>query len=239
MRDIWRTVASIIGMLTTIALVAAVSQGQYVTYRGYTYRTDGTYLSVNGGCRCAMCDLARRHNSQVNQQMAAANLAAAKRAAETAGTPREAIAELLPLLALDSTSHLVDIGCGDGRILMAAAAATDCQATGIEVDTQLANQAATEARKLGMDVQILHGDARTIDADWYAGKTVYVYLFPDLLAALSPKLSHASRVVSFMHEVPGLPGRRHEIRVGQQVYPVFVWQMPRMALPLSVPHLKS
>ena len=189
---------------------------------------------------CAMCNAIDRANAQialgVNQQIAAAQVAAARRSAETAGTPHEVIPQLVALLQLDSDSELVDLGCGDGRVVFAAAERTGCRATGIEIDRQLAQQAFSKARA---GVSIMHGDVLQLPPDYLSGKCVYVYLFPQVLEKLRPQLEHAERVVSLMHD-PGLGGSdRVTLTVGVQSYTVFVWRQPKVQLPLTLPPMKS
>jgi cyclopropane fatty-acyl-phospholipid synthase-like methyltransferase len=51
-------------------------------------------------------------------------------------------------LGLDSTSHLVDLGSGDGRVVCAAAAKYGCRAWGIELDGALVAQSQSLAEEL-------------------------------------------------------------------------------------------
>ncbi len=76
-------------------------------------------------------------------------------------TPDQLIEPLLDLAQLHSDSVLVDLGCGDGRILRAAAKRHGCRAVGVESDPDLAAEAkrlVSEAA-LGDTVEIINADA--------------------------------------------------------------------------------
>lgn len=62
-------------------------------------------------------------------------------AAPISPTPRLVIKALLPRLNLDSNSFLVDLGCGDGRWLIAAHQHAKCRCLGIDVDEERLNMA--------------------------------------------------------------------------------------------------
>jgi hypothetical protein len=57
-------------------------------------------------------------------------------AAPISPTPNPVIEVFLPRLNLDSNSFLVDVGCGDGRWLIAAHEHAKCQCLGIDVDEE-------------------------------------------------------------------------------------------------------
>lgn len=57
-------------------------------------------------------------------------------------TPYFVLDELLAPLDLTASDHLLDVGCGTGRVLAYAAAQLPCRATGVELDPRLAAAAA-------------------------------------------------------------------------------------------------
>lgn len=57
-------------------------------------------------------------------------------------TPYFVLDELLAPLGLTASDHLLDVGCGTGRVLAYAAARLPCRATGVELDPRLAAAAA-------------------------------------------------------------------------------------------------
>lgn len=91
-------------------------------------------------------------------------------------TPRELIAALLELAQVGPDDHLVDLGCGEGRVVVEASHITGCRVTGVETDERLVKRArANIADELGADAQatVVHADAATFDL----GDATVVFLF--------------------------------------------------------------
>lgn len=80
-------------------------------------------------------------------------------------TPIDLIDKLLDFADLGSDDHLVDLGCGDGRVLVHAVSTFDCRATGVEQDIRLVKRARNRIESAGLTPQIdVHeGDANTFD----------------------------------------------------------------------------
>lgn len=64
---------------------------------------------------------------------------------EPTPTPYFVLEELLGKLGLTANDHLLDVGCGTGRVLAYAASQLPCRATGVELDACLANAASSWA----------------------------------------------------------------------------------------------
>ena len=62
-------------------------------------------------------------------------------------TPYFILEELLQPLGLTPDDHLLDVGCGAGRVLAYAAGRLPCRVTGVELDPQLASVAAAWAAR--------------------------------------------------------------------------------------------
>lgn len=127
--------------------------------------------------------------------------------ADVQGTPADQLVEVLERLELKPTDTLVDFGCGDGRVLIAAVKAYGCKAIGIEIDPEQYRAAtlAVEAAGVADRVGIILGDATTTDV---SGNVGFAYLWPDTLEALAPKLQQLDRFASYQHAVPGLAMNR-------------------------------
>jgi hypothetical protein len=102
------------------------------------------------------------------------------------GTPDDAISPLLDFASLSENDRLVDLGCGDGRIVIAAAEQFGCQARGYENNVQLAamarrNASSSEASAL---VTICEEDLSRADL----GSVTVVFLFMPA-SAMAPLIS--------------------------------------------------
>lgn len=64
---------------------------------------------------------------------------------EPTPTPYFVLEELLGKLGLTADDHLLDVGCGTGRVLAYAASRPPCRVTGVELDALLANIASSWA----------------------------------------------------------------------------------------------
>ena len=135
-------------------------------------------------------------------------------------TPQVVVDAMLRELNLTPDDVLYDLGCGDGRILIAAVEQYGCKALGIEIDPRVAELAIANVRRAGCGrITIITGDARKFNLDKATAATMY--LFPDLMAELLPRIA-TDRIVSYSHEMPGRQCRqvvvdgRHTIYVLEQ-----------------------
>ena len=115
----------------------------------------------------------------------------------------------LDLAGVGPGTRLVDLGCGDGQVLLAAAE-RGAAVAGIEADPALAREAAGHLAEAGVDAVVTTGDlldpALELDADVY-----FTYLAPATLQRLLPVLSTkvGARLVTVDFAVPHLvPDRR-------------------------------
>lgn len=134
-------------------------------------------------------------------------------------TPHAVVDAMLAELDLQADDILYDLGCGDGRFLIAAVEQYGCRAVGIEIDHSVAELARANVRASSFArgrTRVVTGDATKYFLD--QATAVVVYQLPPLLKKLIPRLS-TNRIASYMHPVPGKANR--EINVdGHQIYVV-------------------
>ena len=155
-------------------------------------------------CNCPMCQGIRALQQQYRQQ------SQYKEAAQEP-TPTHLITQMINLMDLRSDDVLCDLGCGDGRILIAAAKKTGCRGIGVEIDPEKANEARVAVAGAGLSdqIQIVTGYALTYDLTGNGVTALVTYLFPELLQKVSGKYADVRVGASPFHEVPGVEMTRH------------------------------
>ena len=122
-------------------------------------------------------------------------------------TPTSLIDPLFALAQLGADDTLLDIGCGDGRLAIAAATTFGSSAVGVEHDADLVARARNAAAEHGVAdrVTIEHGDAR--DADLSTVTVAFMFLPMDvvveLVAETLEKLPAGAQLI--VHEQTPLP----------------------------------
>jgi len=116
-------------------------------------------------------------------------------------TPSHIIDRALQLARATATDTLLDIGCGDGAVVIRAAQRVGCRAIGVDVQAPLIEAARANARAARVDalVTFLHADVREIDL----GEPTIVFLYLNSAAnltlrpVLQARLHEGARIVSF------------------------------------------
>ncbi|HXF67759.1 MAG TPA: class I SAM-dependent methyltransferase [Burkholderiales bacterium] len=99
-----------------------------------------------------------------------------------------AVDEMLRVAEAGPGDLVVDLGSGDGRIVIAAARDYGARGLGVEIDADLVAESRANAERAGVSdrVAFVHGDA--LQADVRSATVVALYLLPSLLERLKPKL---------------------------------------------------
>ena len=155
-------------------------------------------------------------------------------------TPHHVVAEMLRLAAVTPTDVVYDLGCGDGRVLIAAAQVYNARGVGVDIDPQRIEESRANARQASVvdRVQFLQQDL--FETDIREATVVTLYLLPQLNRQLRPKLFSdlrpGTRVVSHDFDmgdwqpdrVIHIPGATYEHTVFYWIIPASVdgrWQM--------------
>jgi SAM-dependent methyltransferase len=114
----------------------------------------------------------------------------------------EVVEAMLKLAKVTKADVVYDLGCGDGKIVIAAAREYGARGVGIDIDPELVENARQNARRAGVSdkVQFLVGDIFSNDVKIGEATVVTLYLLPSLNERLRPKLwrelAPGTRVVS-------------------------------------------
>lgn len=141
-------------------------------------------------------------------------------------TPDAVVEAMLDLAGVGSGDRLIDLGCGDGRIVIAAAR-RGAEALGIDIDAERIAEAEAAARDAGVAER-----ARFLREDLFATRleeasvvTLYLVGLPNRLLGprLQTELAPGSRVVSHCFDIPGWAPAEHR-RVDDR--DLYLWVVP-------------
>jgi SAM-dependent methyltransferase len=121
-------------------------------------------------------------------------------------TPMSIVEGMLELAGVGAEDVVYDLGCGDGRIVVAAANRYGARGVGVDLDPRRVQEARGRAKTAGVEslVEFRVEDATATD---FSGATVLtLYLVPEANELLRPimerRLAAGARVVSHNYEVP-------------------------------------
>jgi SAM-dependent methyltransferase len=120
----------------------------------------------------------------------------------------EAVEAALDLADVGPGVHLLDLGCGDGQVLLAAAR-RGATVAGVEADADLVAEAQEHLTEAGVDADVRQGDLFDATVD-VGADVLFSYLAPATLQRLLPRIVETgARLVTVDFDVPGLvPAKR-------------------------------
>ncbi len=115
-------------------------------------------------------------------------------------TTPEAVEAMLKLGQVKKTDLLYDLGCGDGRIVIAAAKNFGARGVGIDIDPQRIKEARENAKRAGVEDLVRFELGDLFEAKFADATVVTLFLLPRINLKLKPKLLEqlkpGTRVVS-------------------------------------------
>jgi ribosomal protein L11 methylase PrmA len=103
-------------------------------------------------------------------------------------TTEDAVPEMLKLAKVKSTDILYDLGCGDGRIVIAAAKTYGAHGVGIDLNPDRIREANENARKAGVENLVRFEENDLFKADIHEATVVTLFLLNTVNMRLRPKL---------------------------------------------------
>jgi SAM-dependent methyltransferase len=150
-------------------------------------------------------------------------------------TPPEVMDKMLEVARITKKDVVYDLGCGDGRIVCAAARKYGCKAVGYDIDPDRIKDSEANKAKETADVRklISFHKADVFKLDLSGATVVMLYLRPELNVKLIPqlkKLKPGSRIVSHNWDMKGVtPDPGYPIQVKKKdgyVRDVYRWTTP-------------
>lgn len=145
-------------------------------------------------------------------------------------SPETVVDQMLTMAQVKPGEMVYDLGCGDGRIVIAAAQKFKARAVGIEIRRDVYEQTAAHVASLGLNdqVKIVRGNALTYDLS--PADVVTLYLMTGANERLKPillkELKSSARVVSHDFEIRGWkPAAVDKMVVGGRPHMVYLYRV--------------
>src|SRR5437867_6211133 len=103
-------------------------------------------------------------------------------------TTEQAVQAMLKLADVKKTDFVYDLGCGDGRIVIAAAKDFGARGVGIDINPVRIAEAKENAKKAGVENLVRFEENDLFQADIHGASVVTIFLLPDINLKLRPKL---------------------------------------------------
>jgi SAM-dependent methyltransferase len=146
-------------------------------------------------------------------------------------TPEAVVKAMLRLAQVRAHDVVYDLGCGDGRIVIAAARDFGARGVGIDIDPRRIEEAKAGARSAGVEDKVRFAVQDLFKTDFSEASVMALYLYPELNARLRPKLRAelrpGARVVAHQFAIAGWDADRSEIVWdGIEAHQIFAWVVP-------------
>ncbi|MDX1374605.1 MAG: class I SAM-dependent methyltransferase [Burkholderiales bacterium] len=143
-------------------------------------------------------------------------------------TPHAVVDAMLELARVGPTDVVYDLGCGDGRFVIAAAAEFGARGVGVDIDPARIAEANAAAEREGVAGRVRFVRGNLFDVDLSPATVVTLFLLPELNDRLAPKLRRelraGARIVSHRWTIRGWPADETiVVDVGEVRHEAFLW----------------
>ncbi len=144
-------------------------------------------------------------------------------------TPHALVERMLDLAAISPGDYLIDLGCGDGRIAVAAAK-RGARSLGVDIDRLRIEEATAAARIAGVERRARFRNQDLFRTPIFDATVIALYLLPEVNLALRPRLltelKPGARIVSHAFDMGDWrpdSEEKHDLRR------IFLWIVPAVA----------
>lgn len=146
-------------------------------------------------------------------------------------TTAEVVERMLDMANVGPLDVVYDLGCGDGRIVIAAAKKYGARGVGVDLDPARIREARANAKRAGVERLVTFRVEDLFETDLSEATVVTLYLLPHLNRRLKPKLfaelQPGARVVSHDFDMgPDWPADRY-VKLGNDG--IYLWNMPPLS----------
>ncbi len=137
-------------------------------------------------------------------------------------TPQIVVDEMLKLAGVGADDFVVDLGSGDGRMILTAASKFKARGLGVDIDAKLVEMSNRQARADGVADRVKFIEQDMFKADIGKASVVTLYVLPDFMEKLRPKLlaelKPGARIVAHDYYMTGwYPDKRLTLTVPEKV----------------------
>jgi len=141
----------------------------------------------------------------------------------------EAVTGMLRLAGTGPEDVVYDLGCGDGRIVIAAVREFGARGVGVEIDPAPLRMALYQARRAGVEARVRFVRGDLFDADIGEATVVTLFLFESLNRRLLPKLlkelKPGTRIVAHRYGFGDAWPPEKTVQAGAST--LYLWTVPK------------
>jgi hypothetical protein len=137
-------------------------------------------------------------------------------------TPQIVVDEMLKMAKVTAKDFVIDLGSGDGRMIITAARSFKAGGLGVDIDAKLVELATQQAKAQGVDDRVKFLEQDMFKTNIAAATVVTLYVLPDFMEKLRPKLlselKPGARIVAHDYLMSGwYPDRQLTLTVPEKV----------------------
>ena len=144
-------------------------------------------------------------------------------------TPEELVEKMLDLAEVGEADYLIDLGCGDGRIPIAAGR-RGARALGVDLDAMRLQQAGAGARHHGVQGRVSFRRQDLFETPIFEASVIALYLLPGINLRLRPRLltelPAGARIVSHAFDMGDWEPDATDALESRRI---FLWRVPAVA----------
>ena len=146
-------------------------------------------------------------------------------------TAPDVVEIMLRLADIKSAERVYDLGCGDGRIVIAAVREFGARGVCVDIDPQRISESRENGRAAGVIDRIRFLNQDLFATDVSEASVVMLFLSPELNLKLRPKLLRelkpGARIVSHWHDMGDWkPEKTERVTSGGRARSIYLWTIP-------------
>jgi len=148
-------------------------------------------------------------------------------------TEQSVVDKMLDMAKVNKNDIVFDLGCGDGRIVCAAAKNFGAKGIGIDIDPERIKECMQTMKKFGVtkeQVDIRQGDALKVK-DLNRASVIMLYMLPEFMEKLEPqlaKLKPGTRIVAHDYPFPNMKADQIvDFRGPSRDHTLYMWTLKK------------